>query len=406
MMSKSKDKTLQKEEGPRNITGLYTTVAKGCIECGLCRKACRFLQANGMPKGFADQALAGRPDLRGVFACSLCGLCTSVCPQHIDPAAMFAAMRREAVRCGQGQFRQHRGIIGYERWGGSPLFSWYGLPAGCDTIFFPGCSLAGTRPRRIIQLYEHLRRMIPSLGVVLDCCTKPSHSLGRTRHSGDVFGELVGALQAHGVRNVLVACPSCYTMWRDYGGRITVRTLYEDLAGCDIGCPTGSPATVTVHDSCAVRNETHIHAAVRHLLAARGLQVEEMPHHGTTTVCCGEGGAAGCLAPHFADNWGRIRAEEAGGRRIIAYCAGCVHLLGRRTTVSHVLDLFFEPDLTLADKVRVARPPLTWLHRFLLKGKLRRRLKPAVIGRRGADGRVKMKTSRPPASKHPPAGSA
>ncbi|VAW36802.1 hypothetical protein MNBD_DELTA04-362 [hydrothermal vent metagenome] len=392
-MSESKDKTLQKKQGPGNIAVLYTTVAGGCIECGRCRKACRFLQANGMPKGFAEEALTGRPDLRGVFACSLCGLCTSVCPQDIDPAAMFAEMRREAVRRGQGRFRRHRSLLGYERWGGSPLLSWYGLPTGCDTVFFPGCSLAGTRPRRILQLYEHLKRTIPSLGVVLDCCTKPSHSLGRTRHSAVVFGELVRALQADGVRNVLVACPSCYTMWRDYGGKITVRTLYEDLAGRDIGGPARCPATVTVHDPCSVRNETHIHEAVRKLIAARGLQVEEMPHHGATTVCCGEGGAAGCLAPQFADNWGRIRKQEAAGRRIITYCAGCVHLLGRRTTVSHILDLFFEPALTLADRVMVARPPLTWLHRFLLKGKLRRRLKPAIIGRRGADGRVRMKSS-------------
>ncbi len=405
-MSENKDKTLQKTEGPCNIVVLYTTVAQGCIECGRCRKACRFLQANGMPKGFAEEALAGRPDLRGVFACSLCGLCTSVCPQDIDPAAMFAEMRREAVRRGQGRFRRHRGIINYERWGGSPLLSWYGLPAGCDTVFFPGCSLAGTRPRRILQLYEHLQRMIPALGVVLDCCTKPSHSLGRTRHSGDVFGELVRALQADGVRNVLVACPSCYTMWRDYGGKISVRTLYEDLAGSDTGTPVRCPATVTVHDPCSVRNETHIHEAVRKLITARGLRVEEMPHHGKTTVCCGEGGAAGCLAPQFADNWGRIRAQEAAGRRIITYCAGCMHLLGRRTTVNHVLDLFFAPDRTLADRVRVARPPLTWLHRFLLKGKLRRLLKPAVIGRRGADGRVKMKKTGSPAAKHPPAGSS
>ena len=112
-------------------------VAAGCTECGRCSRDCLYLQQFGLPAEQARAVLENRLDLRQVFQCSLCGLCTEVCPQKIDPAAMFMALRTEAVGRGQGEFRQHRVIKGYERRGNSPLFSWYGLPAGCTTVFFP-----------------------------------------------------------------------------------------------------------------------------------------------------------------------------------------------------------------------------------------------------------------------------
>ena len=89
--------------------------------------------------------------------------------------------------------------------------------------------------------------------------------------------------------------------------------------------------TITIHDSCAVRFEEPVHAAVRDLVSAKGLTIEEMPHHGKKTLCCGEGGSVGFLAPELAKNWGNFRKKEAAGRRIITYCAGCANYLGSLT---------------------------------------------------------------------------
>lgn len=355
-------------------------VEEGCIECGLCQKDCLFLQRYGSPKKIAGQAMGTAAALQFSFECSLCGLCTAVCPKQVDPAAMFAAMRVARQERGGGEFKEHAGLLRYERLGSSPRFSWYGLPAGCDTVFFPGCAMAGSRPRRVAQTYRHLRTMIPTLGLVLDCCSKPSHDLGRRDFFHQSFGALREALLAKGVRTVLVACPSCYRVWSDYGGTITVRSVYEQLATIPPLHRARGGQALTVHDPCPTRNDTAVHAAVRSLLTAMGFSLREMKHRGRRTVCCGEGGAACYLAPAMAGNWTALRAREAEGLPLITYCAGCTGFLGRLTPAAHILDLYFAPEKTLSGRLRVIRSPLTWLARLLLRAKASSLVRPAVTG--------------------------
>ena len=372
----------------QSLNQLCKLVDEGCIECGLCQKDCLFLQRYGSPKKIAGQPLTMAGDLRFSFECSLCGLCTAVCPKKVDPAAMFAAMRVVGQEQDGGEFRQHAGLLRYESLGASPWFSWYGLPAGCDTVFFPGCAMAGSRAARVAQAYRHLRAMIPTLGLVLDCCTKPSYDLGRRDYFHRMFGAMRKSLEAKGVQTVLVACPSCYRVWSDYGGSIAVRSVYEQLA---IGTPVHRARRIgvlAVHDPCPTRNDIGIHAAVRSILAAMGFTVQEMKHHGRKTVCCGEGGAACHVVPAMAGNWTAIRAREAEGRQIITYCAGCTSFLGRLTSAVHVLDLYFAPAQTLAGRVRVVRSPLTWVSRLLLRARAKGLVRPAVTGCRGKDGQV------------------
>jgi hypothetical protein len=79
---------------------------------------------------------------------------------------------------------RHAPLLAYERKGGSTIYSFYGLPAGCDTVFFPGCALPGTRPDAVSELFEALKQVIPNLGIVLDCCLRPSHDRGRRSFPG------------------------------------------------------------------------------------------------------------------------------------------------------------------------------------------------------------------------------
>jgi Fe-S oxidoreductase len=365
-------------------------VAAGCTECGRCSRDCLYLQQFGLPAEQARAVLENRLDLRQVFQCSLCGLCTEVCPQKIDPAAMFMALRTEAVGRGQGEFRQHRVIKGYERRGNSPLFSWYGLPAGCATVFFPGCALPGTRPGRIVDLYIELRKSRAQLGLVLDCCTKPSHDLGQRDYFKEQFGILCETLVEQGVREVLVACPNCFCMFDQYGAGLRVRTIYEQLAD-SLGCQQQLTGTVTVHDPCSVRNQEHIHAAVRRLITGTGLTISEMKHHGSKTLCCGEGGAVGYVNPELSANWGKIRQNEVEGRRVITYCAGCTAYLGRLTATSHLVDLLFEPEQTLQGREKVSSSPFTYLNRLLLKRRLPGLVQPATVGRRNRAGKIVLR---------------
>ncbi len=301
------------------------------------------------------------------FECSLCGLCSAVCPQGLDPALMFLEMRREAVDRGVN-FAGHSGILNYERRGTSRRYSYYALPEGCDTVFFPGCALPGSKPDKVLALFEHMRKEIPSLGLVLDCCTKPSHDLGRERYFRKMFGELREYLIRQGVKTVVVACPNCHKVFRAYGAGLLVKTVYELLA--EIGLPERNALAdqvVTVHDPCAVRFSSEIHTSARSIISKIGLAINEMDHSRENTVCCGEGGTVGCLSPELAGRWGAIRKDEAGGCLTVTYCAGCTSFLNRMTPTIHLVDLIFEPEAAMCGKTKTSRAPFTYLNRLRLK---------------------------------------
>ena len=350
-------------------------ITAGCTSCGACVVSCQFLKTYGTPQRIAAAySAANGQDLVMPFECSLCGLCTAVCPEQIDPADMFLQMRRESVVREAGSFPEHKGLIGYERTGTSQRYSWYGLPAGCDTVFFPGCALPGTRPGQTKAVFERLQQEVPQLGIVLDCCTKPSHDCGCQEYFLAMFGELKSYLVAQGVKRVLVACPNCYKVFRTYAPELETTTIYELLAdNPQVGADSVTGA-VTVHDPCVMRFAAPVQDAVRSLIGQAGLDVEEMPHSRSRAICCGEGGAVAGLVPGFAAAWGDMRVAEAADRRVVTYCAGCANYLGSRTATSHVVDLLFDPAAALSGKAAVSRAPFTYLNRIRLKRHFRRTL--------------------------------
>jgi Fe-S oxidoreductase len=354
-------------------------VSAKCTGCGVCVKECGFLQRYGNPH---DIAVAYDPtDPRQAamaYECSLCSLCAAVCPLDIAPQTMFLEMRREAVDRG-ASMRKHKGLLGYERTGSSRWFSWYRLPAGCDTVFFPGCALPGTRPQTTLEIRRRLAREVPALGIVLDCCGKPSHDLGREDHFASMFGEMKAYLLSRGIRRVLVACPNCWRVFTDRAPELRVETVYEVLR------VTPAPrlregTTVTIHDPCVMRFAPGPQQAVRDLVTATGASIHEMDHHGARSLCCGEGGNIGVTAPDLAKQWRDQRSAEAAGQPVVTYCAGCANRLAGCVSISHVLDLVLDPQRALAGKAPVSRGWRAYWNRLRLKHDLRREV-PAVVTR-------------------------
>ncbi|MFH0728550.1 MAG: VTT domain-containing protein [Pseudomonadota bacterium] len=354
---------------------LRSLVLTRCIDCPKCVDACAFLKRHGSPKKIAlayDSLNTTRLTLP--FECNLCGLCAAVCPVNLAPDEMFLEMRREAVDRGVAPLPVHQRILTYERRGISKRYSWYGLPDHCESVFFPGCTFSGTRADTTIALYEYLETKIPGLGIVLDCCCKPSHDLGRSAFFTEVFGEMKDWLLSHGAKHIFVACPNCYKVIKTYGAPLSVMSVYEFLSENGLPLPAStngfrSPeqSTVSIHDPCVLRNEATIHTAVRNLAAAGGVTVVEMPHGKKRTVCCGEGGAVGLVAPEFSGKWGEVRRKEAGDRRLLTYCAGCAGILNRKTPTDHILDMVFHPEAVAAGNRRATKPPWTYLNRIRLK---------------------------------------
>jgi len=370
---------------------LLAGMAEDCTDCGLCVEECGFLETYGTPGEIArryDPASKEGPVLP--FECSLCSLCDAVCPAGLSPRTLFLEMRRESVDRGSGSFPEHDGLLAYERRGMSRRFTWYGLPEGCRTVLFPGCALPGTRPERTRELFEILREVDPALGIVLDCCGRISHDLGRETHFFAMFSEMRDWLLAQGVREVLVACPNCHDMFREYGGGLAVRTVYEVLP--EGGRPAGSDCgNVVIHDPCGIRFHKAAQDAVRRLIAGAGVRHTDMEHAGKKTLCCGNGAGVDCLSPQLSGRWSDRATAEIAERPVVTCCAGCANRLGERSPVVHVLDVLREPESALAGKIRVAKAPFTYWNRLRLKNRFRKESAFAVSRERTVHGAPEKK---------------
>jgi Fe-S oxidoreductase len=225
-----------------------------------------------------------------------------------------------------------------------------------------------------LALYKHLKTHMPDMGIVLDCCTKPSHDLGRQDYFNAMLGEMKHWLVEQGVTAVMAVCPNCYKVFKKYGSPLTVISVYEFLA--ENGLPSidlnhanccDSSTIAAIHDPCVLRYEPDIQQAVRQLAVSRHFTLEEMPHSKNKTVCCGEGGTVEAVTPEFSRIWRSIRKAEAGNRHLLTYCAGCAVLLNKQTPTDHILDAMFYPRAVAAGKRKVTSPPFTYWNRIRLK---------------------------------------
>lgn len=353
--------------GPTPLASLQRDIGGRCSECGICRKACSLLTEHGTPKSIADRYNLASPAAQGLaYQCSLCGLCTAVCPEKLDPCRLFLEIRRRCVDDGNFRVFPYRTILGYELLGNSSLFSWYGLPDGCDTVFFPGCTLPGGRPAATKWLFHQLRWSIPDIGIVFACCATPSHDLGRTGSFHRTFGMIHERLLRSGIRTVVTACPNCTKIFRQYGQGLAVHTVYEYLAGKTATSRLVAAGPITIHDPCALRDDLPSQQAVRRLLGDLGYSFEEMDHSGRRTLCCGEGGSVAAVSPRRAEEWTDLCCGEASGRRVVTYCAGCAGRLGRERPTVHLADLLALPDAAGKGVPKAARAPFTYWNRLVL----------------------------------------
>lgn len=343
-----------------------------CTECGACMRHCAFLQQHGSPLAIVRRTAPDAADQMGsAFGCSLCGLCTAVCPQRLDPCGLFLDMRRRRVALGAFDSSPYRPLLIYEALGRSQLLSWFSLPSGCTTLFFPGCSLPGTRPAVTLRIFQYLQTQIPALGIALTCCAKPSHDLGRNDCFSAHFRSIREQLHARGITSVLTACPNCTNIFRQYAPELTVQTVFTFFA--ERGVPTaplGQGREISIHDPCSLRADHVSQTAIRSLLHRLGYTPVPMPHQQERTLCCGEGGAVGFVRPDFAQSWTRKRMAEVSGRLLVTSCAGCCAMFAPLTPVIHLADLLFPPRNQRVLPT-VSRPPMTYLNRLWLKFQLR-----------------------------------
>jgi Fe-S oxidoreductase len=379
--------------------------AKRCLQCQCleCVKVCEYLHRfRAYPKVYArdiynnEIAIAKAIETnRLINACMLCGLCAEVCPNDFSMRDLCLHARRRLFASGKMPPSCHEFAIRDMLFSNGEKFALARHEPGKDRsafLFFPGCQLSGSSPEQVEQVYAHLRdKLSGGVGLMLRCCGAMAEWAGREELFQESLKELNDQWTAMGKPQLIVACSTCYSLFKKYLPGMGIISLWEMLEST--GLPPGvtgkpHPRALSVHDPCTSRHERAIQESVRRLLAQMGCSIEELPLGGVLTECCGYGGLMLNANPGLAREVAKRRIQES-PRDYVAYCAMCRDSLaatGKR--VLHVLDLIWgTPDMDPASRKNPG-----YSSRQEDRARLKRKLLQEIWGERTVDmeGYVKI----------------
>jgi glutamate synthase (NADPH/NADH) small chain len=353
-----------------------------CLECV---KVCPYLERFGAyPRRYAREiynnaaiVMGPRTANRLINSCSLCGLCEAVCPENFAMQDLCLQARRSMVARGKMPPSAHEFALQDMDFSLGARFLLARHAPGREEsayAFFPGCQLCASSPGAIAPLYAHLRRTLPGgVGLLLTCCGAPARWAGQETAVTAAREVLRARWEFLGRPQLIAACATCHRMLGAPEAGLPVRSLWEVLD--EIGPPpTAAPVAVrplVILDPCTTRHAPAVQAAVRRLLARRGIALEELPLTRELTECCGFGGLMQNANPDLARTVVQRRARLS-PRDYVAYCAMCrdnFAATGKR--VVHLLDLLLDPAPGIDP---AARMPPGWSARRENRARLKREL--------------------------------
>jgi Fe-S oxidoreductase len=328
-----------------------------CTSCGACAGACRFLAGRDTP----DQLIARRdPD---VFLCTGCGACADLCPEGLLPSDAFLYAKHRLIEAGQVSNRVRKAVRTARRfvwWGHSFPFAYY---SRTDTVFWPGCSLAGMSPEVVHKTQQLLTEKLgKKVGIALDCCSDPTYQIGDLDAVHEACVGIRGKIERHGITTIVSACTNCVKILRKHLPGVRVDHVLEVLPHTAVRPLAGHECYL--HHPCPTYRFDAVQSAARSLLIELGAAVVEQ----TRPRCCGFGGNVHALATELADaSTGEVLAA-ADNATIVTYCMACKdRFLSKGNQALHILEVL----VSTRPVARAASPIRKWINRFLLALRIR-----------------------------------
>lgn len=359
--------------------------ARRCLQCQClaCVRVCPYLEAFGSyPRKYAREiynnaaiVMGTRSANRLINACSLCGLCETVCPEGFAMQTLCLTARQDMVENGKMPASAHAFALADMAFSQGEEFFLVRHAPGTEQsahLFFPGCQLSASAPDQVAALYDHLRETLDGgVGLALGCCGAPAHWAGHRRERDVVMDDWRRKWAAMGRPRLIPACSSCHRMFRELWPEAPVQSVWETLAAAGLPAAVGPPGgqPLAVHDPCTTMDQPAIQQTVRRLLAELGVAIAELPLSGGMTECCGFGGLMDNANPDIARTVTERRAAQS-DHDYLAYCAMCRDRLaaaGKRSL--HLLDLLFPGEGDPA-----ARPRPGWSSRRENRARLKAEL--------------------------------
>ena len=321
-----------------------------CLECV---KVCPYLEEYGSyPKSYVRQiynnetiVMGVRKANRMINSCALCGLCATVCPEHLNMADVCLDARQTMVRTGKMPPSTYDFALRDMAFSQSDAFALVRHQpefATSTTAFLPGCQLSASSPDHVVKVYEHLRSTLPGgVGLILGCCGAPARWAGDEAKFQEATAAMRSAWESLGRPRLITACSSCFKSIRESLPEIQIESIWPhiDLAALPAPPPVTEKA-MAIHDPCSTRGCAGVEQGARDLLKQLGITPQELDPSGQTT-CCGFGGLMLFANPGVATKTVQRRAAQSDAD-YVTYCAMCRDRFaheGKRAT--HILDLVF-----------------------------------------------------------------
>ena len=328
-----------------------------CLNCLCCVSACPALKVVDFagptvmrgymrialdPRQTRDRILDAIAD--GLFSCTTCQNCWTVCPKHIKTPKKAIEKLRAIASDNDLSLTRHREILALiERTGRSvepsgkvfldlvdEVIEPYGDVRG-EVVFFVGCMFHARLVDTALDMVEVMRHHGIRLIIPKDqvCCGSPLLRTGQCSPLLSLMEQNVQALSKPGVSTVMTMCAGCgSTLKHDYNqiaASFVVKDVCEVMTEFCIKPDKKLNLSATYHDPCHLLHGQEISKEPRALLSAAVERFIDMP-----AQCCGSGGGVKAGQPHEADALGELRREmirETGADLVVTVCPFCEYHL-------------------------------------------------------------------------------
>ena len=367
-----------------------------CTECGRCRVVCPtaltgkpldpkifignvrdavyeatpgvLAESSGRGNGASGQS--ARQDLIGgwisedtIWACTMCGFCTTACPVFIIPAVDKIAEMRRYLVLDKAEFPKEvqNAFRGMETNGNPWNISaatradWAkDLPVATmgeagdkeiEVLFWVGC--AGSYEDRAKRVSKALVEILDAAGVSFailgneETCTGDSaRRMGNEYLFQMLAQQNVETLNGYKVRKIVTNCPHCMNCLKneygDFGGQYEVvhgsQLVSELIRAGRVKMGTEIPESITFHDPCYLGRYNGAYDAPRDILRAiPGLRLTEMPRSREKGLCCGAGGGRMWMEEKLGTRINQERMREiadTGASSVGVSCPFCMVMIG------------------------------------------------------------------------------
>ena len=302
-------------------------------------------------------------DEEALWSCTTCGACVQQCPVDIEHIDHFVDMRRHQVMIETSFPSELNGLFKNienkgNPWGmnASNRNSWIeevdfdvrvfgmndeeAIPDDVDYLFWVGC--AGAFEDRAKRTTKAVAELLTTAGVPFmvlgegeTCSGDPARRAGNEFLFQMQAMQNVEMLNEVKARKIVVTCPHCLnTLGREYpqlGGNYEV-VHHSQLLATLVKEGRLTPVkpvdeTITYHDPCYLGRHNKVYIPPRELVESLpGVTFTEMERRGSTSFCCGAGGARMWVEEKIGSRVNVNRSDEAlgtGATKVAVACPFC-----------------------------------------------------------------------------------